>query len=552
MTQSALPHREQELQFRPPIEEIRLTYFEHLRKFLERPLTFRGLSEQGSRLFPQMIARNRSHFDVLYARSEDAFAELLQVQTVWRPWVALGQANLDNLCAVHLRTWEDWDRNFKSCKHFSQQIAKIQMTELTTGCFVVNVAPLRADIEHIGRRYWETLASTLRMSILTDIEQLHMFVQTGLQVLQNVPFDESGIAEAGAKYERIMLELPAMRDLLKAVELKDTCLAGWCKERVSTLAHLVTQWDQLQPLIENHSVVLQNQIDRMREHIVAQMVAWRDQADKFEIRWEATIEELRNGDQHHDMQLFRERQLGWQELAQKCDRMQADCVKYNIEFDGAVADTFARIGGRVTADSAEWLELEEFVADLAVVTSEEWTVYRRRPYMLTDFLTKWNKAMVGSITTAAKRIRQQLESYQQVVPVLQTMHADGLTDRHWSRFFKLVLTEDGGTVTPPAMYQDIQLQHVLLNVEALLHNASEIQALVREAASEQVIRQALSELDQWGATAVLCTFGHRDSRGETVALGRDFQEVLNKVLREEWSHPIVFFFNMKPMFSIDR
>ena len=70
------------------------------------------------------------------------------------------------------------------------------------------MSPLRSDIEFISRKYWETLSNSLRVSILNDVSVLQDFLNTSLQVLQNVPLDEAGIAEAGAKYERIMTELP--------------------------------------------------------------------------------------------------------------------------------------------------------------------------------------------------------------------------------------------------------------------------------------------------------------------------------------------------------
>lgn len=81
-------------------------------------------------------------------------------------------------------------------------------TEHRLDCFVINLLPLRSDIEFISRKYWDTLANSLRVAILADISVLQDFLHTSLQVLQNVPMDETGIAEAGAKYERIMADLP--------------------------------------------------------------------------------------------------------------------------------------------------------------------------------------------------------------------------------------------------------------------------------------------------------------------------------------------------------
>lgn len=77
---------------------------------------------------------------------------------------------------------------------------------------MVNILPLRTDIEAISRRYWEALSTSLKTSILNDVSIIQEYLHSSLQFLQNVPMDEAGIAESGAKYERIVTELPKVRD----------------------------------------------------------------------------------------------------------------------------------------------------------------------------------------------------------------------------------------------------------------------------------------------------------------------------------------------------
>lgn len=55
------------------------------------------------------------------------------------------------------------------------------------------------------------------------------------------------------------------------------------------------------------------------------------------------------------------------------------------------------------------------------------------------------------------------------------------------------------------------------------------QNLVRQASSEQIVRQALNELDQWAVTATLKLTSHTNSAGVNVPLLKDTQEVLNKI-----------------------
>lgn len=83
-----------------------------------------------------------------------------------------------------------------------------------------------------------------------------------------------------------------MSELIRSVQTKDTCLAGWCKERVSALSSLLLQWDQLQPLIENHQSVLQGQLDIIKENLTDQVESITEETEKFAIRWEATLKDL--------------------------------------------------------------------------------------------------------------------------------------------------------------------------------------------------------------------------------------------------------------------
>lgn len=513
--------RQQQLQFRPPLEEIRAKYFLQLRKFIERPLNFRGLSERSVELFKIMVERNRHYFGQLYRKAEDLFENLQRHRDSWFSWVALGCVDLDELCKIHLSTWQDWDRNFRSCKQFSQQVAKIQNSEERIDCIVINLSPLRSDIEFISRRYWEALTNSLRSSILDDISTLEDFLKTSLQVLQNIPMDENGISEAGAKYEKITSELPKMTELIKSVQGKDTCLAGWCKERVTSLANILVGWDQLQPLIDNHHTVLQHQIDIMKDHLTGQIENLAEEAEKFLIRWEATLAEM-EANEKADLSVFRERQQQWESLKEKKEQLEANCEKFNVPLPTKVEESFRKVQQDVTELGKQWEHFEKFTREFDEIGAEEWTVYRRRPYILTDLLTKWKNDQSIPVTSATTRIHQMIELCQNIVPVLQSLQSDALTEKHWARIFHLL-----GKSPKPT--HDILLKDILSSGESLSQQTTEIQSIVRQASSEQIVRQALTELEQWGVTASLKLTPHKDSKGQDVSLIRDFQEILNKI-----------------------
>lgn len=84
----------------------------------------------------------------------------------------------------------------------------IYSSEEVIDCFVINLAPIRSQIEYICRNFWDTLAISLRSSILEDISVLHEYIASSLNVLQHIPSDEQGIVQASVKYEKIVNKLP--------------------------------------------------------------------------------------------------------------------------------------------------------------------------------------------------------------------------------------------------------------------------------------------------------------------------------------------------------
>lgn len=131
--------------------------------------------------------RNRERLGALYEKGESLLRQLIEFQEAWRPFVILGTVNLEDLSQVYLKTREDWNLNFKACKQFSQQIAKIPSIESRINCFVINTSPIRSDIEFISRKYWEVLAYSLRASIHRDVADLQSYLNTSFQFLETSP-----------------------------------------------------------------------------------------------------------------------------------------------------------------------------------------------------------------------------------------------------------------------------------------------------------------------------------------------------------------------------
>ena len=110
-------YRHQTLQFRPPIEEIRMKYFSQLKRFLAIPNNFRGVTDVGGEtIFPKIVERNSHRFGHLFGKAEELFQRLDKVKDRFAEWVALGSVDVDDYIATNFKTAQDWELNFKASK----------------------------------------------------------------------------------------------------------------------------------------------------------------------------------------------------------------------------------------------------------------------------------------------------------------------------------------------------------------------------------------------------------------------------------------------------
>lgn len=312
-----------------------------------------------------------------------------------------------------------------------------------------------------------------------------------------------------------------MSKLLENVDGKDTCLAGWCNERMSALSSIHDQWDRLQPLIDNHSAVLKVQIENLKAHLEMEIASLRDDFERFQIRWESVVNELETNEEI-SLESFENSMEKWNTISTQKDKLLHSCEKYYLDFPLELKEEFEKQSQDVKAKEHQWRTFKDFTSEFLNLSSEDWAIYRRRPYILTDFISKWSTDIGTQSGPASTRIRKGIESLQLATPTLQSLQNDSLTDKHWANIFRILHM-------PYKPYLDISLKDLLVNIDMITKNSNEIQQLVRQASSEQVVRQAINELDQWGVQAELKTFSYKDSRGQSILLIKDFQELLSKV-----------------------
>lgn len=83
--------------------------------------------------------------------------------------------------------------------------------------------------------------------------------------------------------------------------------------------------------------------------------------------------------------------------------------------------------------------------------------------------------------------------------------------------------------TTPKAVDNITLNDFLTNAEKLIENSKTLSVLSKKAASEVIVRQALSELDQWDVHTKFALTPHLDSSNREILIVKEFKDVLNKI-----------------------
>lgn len=190
-----------------------------------------------------------------------------------------------------------------------------------------------------------------------------------------------------------------------------------------------------------------------------------------------------------------ERTAEFEELTTEYDSILMDCEHFSLEKpDLRIVDAM-----RVELQSAAdlWMLFDQFSQGLETHVAEDWIVFRSHMYDFSDFLDTW----VGTLKThppsvVTVRIRKDVDRFQELIPLLKYLRGDAYSAEHWGELFRLI------TIDPKVTMETLTFRHFIDVTDTILESADEIRALNARAQGEISIREALNELDMWGANQV--------------------------------------------------
>uniref|UniRef100_A0A914CNR1 Dynein heavy chain tail domain-containing protein n=1 Tax=Acrobeloides nanus TaxID=290746 RepID=A0A914CNR1_9BILA len=383
--------REQRLQLRPPLEEIKAKYYKELRKFLSIPQKFRGMqnAEKETSFFATMIARNATRFQGIYERSVRLFERVEAIDQQFEDWVVLGKANMEDLIEENFKKASDWETELKSLKSKGRDVERLP-TEIRIECILISTSGAKSAIEDLLHRMYDTLTWTLRHSITTELQLIGQTLTQGIDLLAVRPQSLDEVAEANQNHMKLMKSNREIREQMTLLDEKNQLLRSVGGAGVENLSSTKSQFEKFETMLETHEEVIREQLDVMKSNVSDRIRLLNEEAERLAARWHQfkPKSEVLSEDRAalvKALEFIREKRQQFDELNGQKEKIFNDCTQFGLEIpEFTIMDEM-----QIDLEDFEnnYLLYEKFNDELQKLAVEEWILFRSKTYLFDEFLS---------------------------------------------------------------------------------------------------------------------------------------------------------------------
>lgn len=521
--QIELIFRDNKLQWRPTVEEIRAKIYSAIKRFLSIPLNFRGVGSPQDAKFSIIVEKNAYLFGGVYKDAEAAIETLNAVKLKWMPLAEPATADIAD--KLKGKPPKEWEKAFKDAKQWAQQIGKLRGGEIKLWCFAIDTATTRNDLESATRRTWDRLSTELRSEAAERLVTCVDFLSLAGRDLDHRPKDIEEVALAYEAHRRIERDTPRIAAELECATGLARIMAAWTREKLDGLSGAHAAWESLADRLDRHKMIVARHVDDAKLNLRHRAAALKDERERWETRWSSkpnivTVDWIAG---------MRER---WTLLEDQRDSVITDCQRVGLEvaevFDDESPEVSRRLEAELEAEESNCRFQEEFIQELDGQLSEEWTVARRRLPRFHDWLDSWRERIKVQVkeppaesTEIDTFVGKRLRELRHAAELVQLVRGDELADEHWSDLKKLLGLE--------VSTRDMTLGNLIDVASKIEDNVEKVRDVTKRALAENGIRQAIVELEAWESMASVQLQDAKDSKGRDILLMGEYGELLSRV-----------------------
>ncbi|KAJ3063063.1 Cytoplasmic dynein 2 heavy chain 1, partial [Rhizoclosmatium hyalinum] len=141
-----------------------------------------------------------------------------------------------------------------------------------------------------------------------------------------------------------------------------------------------------------------------------------------------------------------------------------------------------------------------------------------------DLLLNWlDKVKERGIDPLSVFITAKIDSYREVFPYFKFLRGESWMSEHWGELFRLIGISKGVSLS------ELTVGHIVDAKQQILIKIADIKDLNGRANGEVAIREALQELDMWGAGSTFALSDYQDAKGSKLKIIKDWKETMAQV-----------------------
>ncbi|KAL0212077.1 hypothetical protein RCL1_005703 [Eukaryota sp. TZLM3-RCL] len=505
----------------PSISELRQRYYREIRRILSLPLSFSALTsasfiEKSKVLF----CDSSSLISALYSHVEGILSSLGALLPHFSTWIPSSDSDL--FSATSLQSPSDWQEAHKLLKSRSKQVAKIP-DNIKVSCISLSLSSFKSFVESSIKSVADGLITNVVQATTTIKSNIEEFLIKSEEELNKKAETLEDIGEAANKAKSMAIECESMRSLFTDIEIRNTLLQKISNFRVD-ISELSQQWNRFLDRLNNQDQILEQQKESFKSKVTSDLQIFKVFSTKFISRWiDNKIAHDRPSDPHAAsaaMKFANDMNREAEELGETMEKLVRETSYFNIQMHDL--SQLKLVFKEIKDCCSEWTLLNDFSAELEVITKEPWFVIRTRIHVFEDFLSEWSiklkdqKSQSQGKSSVLTFIGLKIATFNTGIPVLKCMRGDIFTHEHWHELFHLLGIS---RIKTPS---DLLFNDLLEVLEIAKDKEVKIKDLQARAHGEVSLREALQEVSLWANEVSFELISQTAVDGKLVFLIKDF------------------------------
>lgn len=526
------------IDFKPPLEQIRQSYYRELKKFINIPYAFEGFGN--AQIYKKMGPRNSKRLLQVYMKAEALIDRLLEMLMRYEDWTLLAQVDLDAFVEAHVKTSEDYIVNFKMLKAKRKEIDKLPDLE-KVDCFTVSLLPFKSFLDDLILRTGDVLLISLRRSLIEEFKEVDQFLEGANEKLNTKPRTIDEIGEAKKHWKELDGKRGEVMRLSKSCLEKKKLLLQYApgtaidiSEITSKMANLDGEggrWDDFDIAMEAHNDIIEAQKEVLKAYLEEEETTINGDVGKFASKWKQLKPSDTKSWDPKDIQKIFDSLDDWKRQFADLEGKTRKHVEGRLAFGMSPASFVGleELQHDLVNTAKSWDMLKEYMLEEKTISEEDWLSFTN-VYVLQDFAAKWADTLKaafsrGSFDSVAEYIVTKVERIKKSIPALKYCKSDAFKEDHWTELLQ------GKLQLPKELRVDkLKVEHFLSKLEILMDPAilTFVKALQARALGEVQIREAMHELRAWELSAEL-KFLTPEESGRQIPLIKEWKDLFLEI-----------------------